>query len=124
MKKAKYILCIVLSLIMAFGCIGFSAAAEENEEVTLTPECVTVKMINYNVAGLPKFDGSDGEGNTASIAKYISENNFDIVAVQEDFAYHNSLISNLNGYTYQSNFSGNIPGGDGLNIFTKKYANL
>lgn len=53
------------------------------------------------------------------MAEYFVENNFDIVAVQEDFSYHKPLVSNLKGFNYVTNFSGSIPGGDGLGVFTK-----
>ncbi len=116
MKKFKSIISIILVIILVLSCFMTSATAEEIYE---EPVVTTVRMMNFNVAGLPKLDGTDGSGNTAVMAEYINSNNFDIVAVQEDFSYHNSLVSNLNGYNYQTNFSGNIPGGDGLNVFTK-----
>ena len=110
MKKIKKVLAITMALIVIIGTLGISAAAQEN--------VISVKMMNYNVAGLPKFDGTDGAGNHKKIADYIVENNIDIVAVQEDFSYHSSLVNNLSGYDYFTNHSGSIPGGDGLNIFT------
>ncbi len=116
MKICKVILSIILASVLTFSCVGSVVYAQE---VTQKNDSLTVKMINYNVAGLPKFGGTDGAGNTAAIAKYINANGFDIVAVQEDFSYHSSLINNLDGYDYQTNHSGNIPGGDGLNVFTK-----
>ncbi len=116
MKKEKRLLSVFMAVIIAAGCLIFTASADETPEQSSN---LTVKMMNYNIAGLPKFDGTDGSGNTASISKYINENEFDIVAVQEDFSYHNSFVDNLNDYDYQTNFSGNIPGGDGLNIVTK-----
>ena len=75
--------------------------------------------MNFNVAGLPTFDGTDSVGNNKKIAEYINQNKFDIVAVQEDFAYNSILVSNLDGYNHKTNHSGSIPGGDGLNIFTQ-----
>ncbi|MBO7320217.1 MAG: endonuclease/exonuclease/phosphatase family protein [Clostridia bacterium] len=84
-------------------------------------EKYSVKTVNFNVAGLPfaALSGTDVKGNQKSAGKYLSENNFDIVAVQEDFGYHKNLIENMNGFNYMTNHSGSIPGGDGLNTFTK-----
>ncbi len=81
----------------------------------------TLKAVNFNVAGLPfaVFQGTDVISNQRAAAKYLSQNGFDIVAVQEDFGFHNHLIENLKNFSYMTNYTGGIPGGDGLNIFTK-----
>lgn len=80
----------------------------------------TVKAVNFNVAGLPFgiFSGENVAENQKVAAKYLSGNNFDIVAVQEDFGYHSNLVEGMNGYNYVTNHTGGIPGGDGLNVFT------
>ena len=81
----------------------------------------TVRTVNFNVAGLP-FSALNGENviaNQKAAGRYLSNNNFDIVAVQEDFGYHKHLINNLSGFDYVTNHTGGVPGGDGLNIFTK-----
>ncbi len=80
-----------------------------------------LKAVNFNVAGLP-FVASFGENliaNQKSAGKYLSENDFDIVAVQEDFGYHKYLVNSMSGLEYMTSHTGGIPGGDGLNIFTK-----
>ena len=111
MKFAKKIAVLFMAIVMIMGVCSFGASADEAK--------ITVSMMNFNVAGLPTFDGTDSAGNHKKIAEYIVANNFDIVAVQEDFAYNNALVSNLKGYEYITNHSGSIPGGDGLNIFSK-----
>ena len=80
-----------------------------------------IKAVNFNVAGLPfsALQGQNVIANQKSAAAYLSNNNFDIVAVQEDFGYHKHLVNNLSGFNYMTNYTGGIPGGDGLNIFTK-----
>ena len=80
-----------------------------------------IKAVNFNVAGLPfgLLSGENVIANQKSAGKYLSENGFDIVAVQEDFGFHNTLVSGLSGFDYITNHTGGIPGGDGLNIFTK-----
>ncbi len=83
-------------------------------------EKFSLKTVNYNVAGLPfgVFQGENVKANLAVSAKYLSQNDFDIAAVQEDFNYHINLVKNLSGFNYQTNHTGAVPGGDGLNIFT------
>lgn len=84
-------------------------------------EKYSLKAVNYNVAGLPfgVFQGENVKANLAVSGKYLSQNNFDIVAIQEDFNYHKNLVDNMSGFNYQTIHTGAIPGGDGLNIFTK-----
>ncbi len=83
-------------------------------------EKYSLKTVNYNVAGLPfgVFQGENVKANLAVSAEYLSQNSFDIAAVQEDFNYHINLVKNLSGFNYQTNHTGAVPGGDGLNIFT------
>ncbi|MBR3767450.1 MAG: endonuclease/exonuclease/phosphatase family protein [Clostridia bacterium] len=84
-------------------------------------EKYTLKTVNFNVAGLPfaAFTGENVAANQKAAGKYLSGNDFDIVAVQEDFGYHKSLLESMSGFNYLTNHTGSIPGGDGLNIFTK-----
>ena len=109
MKMFKKILAVLMIFVFLFGFASINATASDNT--------ITVKMINYNVAGMPRFDGK-GTSNHKLIAEYIVENNYDIVAVQEDFLYNKTLVKNLDGFDYFTNHAGSIPGGDGLNIFT------
>ncbi len=84
-------------------------------------EKYTLKTVNFNVAGLP-FAALTGENlvaNQNAAGKYLSENDFDIVAIQEDFGFHKNLVDSMSGFSYMTNHTGSIPGGDGLNIFTK-----
>lgn len=80
-----------------------------------------LKAVNFNVAGLPfaALSGENVAANQKAAAKYLSQNGFDIVAVQEDFGYHRHLAAGMTGYNYTTNHTGSIPGGDGLNLFTK-----
>lgn len=81
----------------------------------------TVKAVNLNVAGLPfaLLQGENVGANQKAAGKYLSENGFDIVAVQEDFGFHKQLLKGMSGFDYTTTHTGGIPGGDGLNIFTK-----
>lgn len=121
----KKFISILLATIMAFSCLGIVAFADE--EAVTPPEVtepaqnntITVKMINYNVAGMPNFSGKDVPLSQQIIGKYFVDNGFDIVATQEDFGYNKKLYGSMTGYDYRSSHTGSIPGGDGLNIYTK-----
>lgn len=77
----------------------------------------TFKVLTYNVAGLPDiFSSGNPEVNTIKISPKL--NAYDFVAVQEDFAYHNDLISAVT-HPYLTPHSGNVPFGDGLNFISK-----
>lgn len=110
MNFIRRVVSVIMALLMLSTVFSFNAIAKNDNSIT-------VKMINYNVAGMPGFDGK-GSSNHKAIANYIVENDFDIVAVQEDFAYNKSLVNSLEGFDYFTNHAGSIPGGDGLNIFT------
>lgn len=47
-----------------------------------------------------KGEGSDTSKNTEEISKYLSESEADLIGVQEDFNYHEELISHLPEYSY------------------------
>ncbi len=81
----------------------------------------TIKTVNFNVAGLPFgfLQGANVVANQKVAGKYLSQNDFDIVAVQEDFGFHKQLVKSLSGFNYMTNHTGCVTGGDGLNIFTK-----
>ena len=55
--------------------------------------------------------------------KYIKQispklNSYDVVNVQENFAYNKDLNSQIT-FKYKTDFSGNVPFGDGLMTFSK-----
>lgn len=111
MKKLKKIVALMLTAsVLLCGFVVQASAKERTFEI---------KMLNYNVAGLPRFDGISVAKNQIKIAEYIVKNSFDIVAVQEDFGSHKNLKKGLLNYDFSTNHTGGIPGGDGLNIFTK-----
>ena len=80
------------------------------------PDKFSVKMVNYNVGGLPWMSNAAKQERNA---EFIVENGYDIVAVQEDFNLHSTFAGGLTGYNYATNHTGGVPGGDGLNVFTK-----
>ena len=80
------------------------------------PDKFTLKLLNYNIAGLPWLTTAAKQERNA---EFIVENGYDIVAVQEDFNLHSTFAGGLTGYNYATNHTGGVPGGDGLNVFTK-----
>lgn len=114
MKKFTAIFMAVLILV---ACLCPSAFAAQDS--------VTVKIANFNVAGLPDVanwlgqNDNDISDNQETIGKYLTDGGFDIVAVQEDFTYHDYLTGAMSGYNYQTIHSGSFLGGDGMNIFTR-----
>ncbi len=74
------------------------------------------KAMCYNVAGLPEgVSGSHPELYTSLISPLL--NDFNIVHVQEDFCYHDSLVL-YNMHPYTSPPAPCVPNGDGLNTFS------
>lgn len=76
----------------------------------------TFNVLCYNVAGLPGIiSSSDPSVNTPLISPKL--NDYDVVSVQEDFAYHSELISAVE-HPYLTPHSGNVPLGDGMNFLS------
>ena len=115
----KKITAIIMASLMLLSCFCVSAFAAD--------ESVTVKIANFNVAGLPDIgnwlgqNDNDISDNQERIGQYLTDGGFDIVAVQEDFTYHDYLVGSMSGYNYQTTHSGSFLGGDGMNIFTKSF---
>jgi len=112
MKKMKKALALTLAALMVVGLAHVAPAHVEAEEDN------TFNVLSLNVAGLPAILSS---GNPSVNTKKISPllNNFDIISVQEDFSYHSDLVSQLSSEYYQTEHSGNVPFGDGMNIFSR-----
>lgn len=112
MKKMKKVLALTMAALMVVGLAHVAPAHVEAEEDN------TFNVLSLNVAGLPAILSSgDPAVNTVKISPLL--NNFDIISVQEDFAYHDELVSELSGDYYQTEHSGNVPFGDGMNIFSR-----
>lgn len=117
MKNLKKTLAVLLSVMMIFCSLSIISSAAD--------ESVTAKFLSFNVAGLPDFMALLGKGekdvpaNETTIGNMIEADGYDVVAVQEDFSYHSNLVEGMKSYKYQTKHSGSVPGGDGLNVFTK-----
>lgn len=74
------------------------------------------KVLTYNVGGLPAIISSSSPAEyTIKISPLL--NDYDIVNVQEDFAYNDELTTYLT-LPYGTDFSGNVPLGDGMMTFS------
>lgn len=119
MKKIKALTAILLSLVILFSFASFNVSAEEAQPKEFSALC-------YNVAGLPdlnKILGKEGAkdvpANQKRIGEIFNSSNYDIIAVQEDFGYHSKLVKELTNYPYKTVHTGGIPGGDGMNVYSK-----
>lgn len=113
LKKIKKALAVVLAATMVAGLTYTAPVAEVQAE-----EDNTFDVLSLNVAGLPAILSSgDPANNTVKISPLL--NNYDIVSVQEDFSYHKELVSLVTDLPYQTEHSGNVPLGDGMNILSK-----
>lgn len=76
-------------------------------------------VLSLNVAGLPEvLSSSNPKENTLQMSPLL--NGYDIVSIQEDFAYHDDLIK-YDTHLYKTESSGNVPKGDGMNFMSKFY---
>ncbi|MBD1373121.1 endonuclease/exonuclease/phosphatase family protein [Hazenella sp. IB182357] len=104
--KALSILLIVMCL---FAGPFFTAHAQEETD--------TFSLLTYNVAGLwDPISQSNPAKNTSQISPKL--NDYDIVLTQEDWNYHRDLVAEAN-HPYQSQHSGIMGIGDGLNRLSK-----
>ncbi|MCM1365098.1 MAG: endonuclease/exonuclease/phosphatase family protein [Faecalibacterium sp.] len=118
MKTFKKALSVFLAAMMALSVFCVCASA--------TTDSVSVNMLCYNVAGLPdinailkKDNAKDVDSNQAQLGAQLGASDYDVIAVQEDFGYHSSLVKGMDAYPYKTIHTGGIPGGDGMNIFSK-----
>ena len=88
MRKVKKVLALAMAALMVVGVAHVAPTQVKAEEDN------TFSVLSLNVAGLPAILSSgDPAVNTVKISPLL--NNFDIISVQEDFAYHDELISEL-----------------------------
>jgi endonuclease/exonuclease/phosphatase family metal-dependent hydrolase len=98
--------CLLIIAVLFFGC--------DKDEKDLPPPSISV--LTYNIAGLPDaISGSTPSLYTPIISKLINE--YDIVHVQEDFDYHDSLLL-FNKHKYKTETMGTTTLGDGLNTLS------
>ena len=118
MKTFKKTLVFVLVCLLLCPCFALFGTAEGGSR--------TVNILCYNVAGLPninyilgKPDGIDVKEHQRQLGKQLNTEAYDVIAVQEDFNFHAYLEEQLTAYPYKTIHTGGVPGGDGLNVFSK-----
>lgn len=111
-KKFRKSIVVVLTLAILFGFTAIPHQVLANEG----NDDKTFRVLSLNVAGLPDIiSSSNPKVNTVKMSPLL--NNYDIVSVQEDFAYHQELISQVT-LPYLTSHSGNVPIGDGMNFLS------
>ena len=118
MKQLKKALVFLLCALCVLLPCALGAAAEDGGK--------TVSVLCYNVAGLPNLDALTGKpgapdvgGNQTQLGRQLNASAYDVIAVQEDFNYHRYLADELKTYPNKTNHTGGVPGGDGLNVFSR-----
>lgn len=136
MRFGKKVLSVLLAALMLFSCSSVAFAASPTVAEPHMGMKGTLNCINYNVAGLPippseTSDGKDAFADSFLVGMTLNNLNYDIVAIQEDFNYDMYLRDQMTNYpnTYdergnvldrhQTDHSGGVPLGDGMNIFSK-----
>ena len=113
MKKKRFSFAAILLcflLLVSAGSIGSSAAEEPTGRF---------RMLNYNIAGLPSLNPSSGKTDLQRrLGQTLAADDFDLIAVQEDFSYDRAFSSSL-GMPYRTYGSQSVVTGDGLNLFSK-----
>lgn len=118
MKQTKYTVSIALLFALCFfiACEEDGTdlpIEEEDEELVIEGE---LTLLCYNVAGLPEpLSSSKPATYTSHISPLL--NDYNIVHVQEDFCYHDSLVL-YNEHAHTTPPSPCVPDGDGLNTFS------
>ena len=99
--------------ILVFAVI-ISSCKKKEEGFKDLPDSGEISALTYNVAGLP--EGFNSDQFPSKHMQLVSPllNNYDIVNVQEDFAYHDSLYHYIN-LPFKSTYVANELLGDGLN---------
>ncbi len=113
MKKT---ISIILCLVMLFAFVTVPAAAASKKG--------TLKMLAYNVSGIPIVGDFQGSFRTATndraaiIGRLLNGTDADFIGVEEDFNGHKYLEAEMTSYPYKSPHSGGAAQGQGLNIFS------
>ena len=113
MKKT---LCILLCLLLAAACLPSAFAAD-------TAATGTLRMLAYNVSGIPLVGDFQGSVFTTTndrakkIGTLLNGTDVDFISVEEDFNGHEHLAAQMDRYPFRSCTSGGLVQGQGLNAF-------
>jgi hypothetical protein len=97
----------------------FLASASCLAQAVVAQTSGSFDILTYNVAGLPAILNGNGvpgdKGvNSNNIGSALAKHSFDIVNMQEDFAYH-AYIYATDNHPFRTPTSGTVVFGDGLN---------
>ena len=107
-RTVAVFLCAVM--IMSICTVSMSAENAESKG--------NFRFANFNIAGLPSLNPeTDKAMKQKQLGAKVKADNYDIIAVQEDFGYDSDFYSGLSS-AYRSYGSQNVVTGDGLNIFS------
>lgn len=115
--KLKYIKKITSIFVAGITTLSFMGLSKPvMVQASETTKNGTFNVLSLNVAGLPEgLSSSNPKENTLQMSNKL--NNYDLVSVQEDFAYHKDLIK-YDNHPYKTEHSGNVPLGDGMNFMS------
>jgi endonuclease/exonuclease/phosphatase family metal-dependent hydrolase len=111
----KKILCVILCGLL-LAPTAFTARAQE--------QTGTLKMIAYNVSGIPLVGDFQGTTFTttndraAKIGRLLNATDVDFIGTEEDFNGHKYLAAEMTNYPNRSYTSGGLAQGQGLNVFS------
>ena len=111
-KTVSLLLCLLLLL----TCAAPVRAAETDGG--------TLKLIAYNVSGIPLVGGFQGSSFTTTndraqrIGRLLNGTGVDFIGTEEDFNGHPYLAAEMENYPYRSYTSGGLAQGQGLNVFS------
>lgn len=122
MKSLKKALSLLLCAALLLGCGLVPALAEDAEPGTPVPAAVAegaFSFLNFNVAGLPSLTASSEKAARQKLlGQKVGADDYDIVAVQEDFGYDGDFAAGL-GMPFRTYGMQSAAFGDGLNVFSK-----
>ncbi|MBQ7598995.1 MAG: leucine-rich repeat protein [Clostridia bacterium] len=90
----------------------------------LPPKTGTLKMLAYNVSGIPVIGDFQGTTFTTTndrakkLGALLNTTYVDFISVEEDFNGHPYLADEMSNYPYRSYTSGGLAQGQGLNVFS------
>ena len=123
MKSLKKALSLLLCAALLLGCGLVSALAEDlppaDPETPASAAEGAFSLLNFNVAGLPSLTASSEKAARQKLlGQKVGADDYDIVAVQEDFGYDGDFAAGL-GMPFRSYGPQSAAFGDGLNVFSK-----
>ncbi|MBQ6119117.1 MAG: hypothetical protein IJK98_07785 [Clostridia bacterium] len=109
----------LLSVLLCLSLLLPTAVAARAEETA-----GTLKMVAYNVSGIPLVGDFQGTTVTATndraakIGRLLNGVDVDFIGTEEDFNGHRYLAAEMTNYPHRSYTSGGLAQGQGLNVFS------